>query len=103
LSEIVGVASLCCDCVRACALRICAFADIMNEDSDHDKARGFAVSFQIEQAADAIDAARRGVAEADRARSKGASVDVWNRANAKLAAEHARFNEIAGGRVPDDR
>jgi hypothetical protein len=69
----------------------------------HDKARGFAVSFQIEQAADAIDAARSGVAEADRARSKGASVDVWNRANAKLAAEHARFNEIAGGRVPDDR
>jgi hypothetical protein len=81
LSEIVGVASLCCDCVRACALRICAlricaFADIMNEDSDHDKARGFAVSFQIEQAADAIDAARCGVAEADKARSKGASVDA---------------------------
>jgi hypothetical protein len=65
--------------------------------------RGFAMTIQLKEAADAIDAARRGVGKADLAHQRGASCDVVVAANRKLADAHARFNEIAGGRVPDDR
>jgi hypothetical protein len=38
-----------------------------------------------------------------RAHSKGASCEVVNRAFRKEADAQAKFNEISGGRVPDDR
>lgn len=61
------------------------------------------MSIELKEAADAIDAARRNVGKADLAYQHGASCDVVVKANDKLAAAHARFNEIAGGRVRDDR
>jgi hypothetical protein len=48
----------------------------MEENLFLGKTRGFAVTIQLKEAADAIDAARECVAAADKAHSKGASCDV---------------------------
>jgi hypothetical protein len=65
--------------------------------------KGHEAMIQLKEAADAIDAARRNVEKAQLAFQKGASADVIVKADRKLVDAHARFHEIAGGLVHDDR
>jgi hypothetical protein len=61
------------------------------------------MTIELKNAADAIDRARQRVSKADLAHGHGASADALVKANRALADAHARFAEIAGGRVEDDR
>jgi hypothetical protein len=58
---------------------------------------------ELKQQAVAIDRARERVGKAELAYSRGASCDVVVKANRALVDAHARFDEIAGNRVHDDR
>jgi hypothetical protein len=50
-----------------------------------------------------IEDARAKVAEAQLKYSRGAGVDVINRANRQLADAHDAYRECSGNRVPDQR
>jgi hypothetical protein len=58
---------------------------------------------RLKEQAVRIDEARGRIGEAMAAHSKGGSLEAVNRAFRKEADAQARFNEISGGRVPDDR
>jgi hypothetical protein len=79
----------------------------MSDDSPLGKTsstRKTAMTTRLKEQAVAIDEARGRIGEAMRKHSNGeASVADVNRAFRNEAEAQARFNEIAGGRVPDDR
>jgi hypothetical protein len=58
---------------------------------------------RLERAAGVIQDAERSVQNAQIAHSRGESCDVVVKANARLADAWARYREVSGGDVRDDR
>jgi hypothetical protein len=58
---------------------------------------------RLEAACEVIEDAERAVQKAQIDYRHGASCDVVVKANAKLADAHARYREVSGGNVRDDR
>jgi hypothetical protein len=58
---------------------------------------------RAQDCAERIKLAQADVAKADAAYRKGGSLDVLNRANAKLASAHQDLYTADGGVIPDDR
>ncbi len=61
------------------------------------------MAYQFQESCEEIDAAKRAVAQAMRAHSKGGSLDAVNAANRRLADAYAKDREVWGGNVPDTR